>query len=62
MILNDVIELGSCHLKQIGMKILVPNPGFGHSECGMQQPNIANAKTPPISLNLVGMDLDNIFD
>ena len=35
-----------------------------HSECpkpGLET-NIANAKTPPISLNLVGMDLDNIFD
>jgi hypothetical protein len=53
-----VIEIGSGHLIQAGMKILISNPGFGHSECGMQQPNIANAKTPPISLNLVGMDLE----
>jgi len=44
------------------MKILVSKPGFGHSECGMQQFNIANTKTPPISLNLVGMDLNDIFD
>ena len=62
MILNDVIEIGSCHLKQIGMKILVSNPGFGHSERGVQQFNIANTKTPPISVNLVGMDLNAIFD
>ena len=62
MILNDMIKIGSAHLKQAGMKILVSKPGFGHSECGIQQSNIANTKTPPISVNLVGMDLNDIFD
>ncbi len=61
MILNDVIEIGSGHLKQAGMELSISKPGFGHSECGMQQFNIANTKTPPISLNLVGMDLNDIF-
>jgi len=62
MILNDVIEIGRGHFEQAGMKILVSKAGFGHSERGMQQFNIANTEAPAIPLNLVSMNLNDIFD
>ncbi|MDH4188157.1 MAG: hypothetical protein OEV08_14290, partial [Nitrospira sp.] len=62
VILNDMIEIRGGHFKQIGMKILIANPGFRHSECRMQQLNIADTKTPTIPPNLVGMNLNDILD
>jgi hypothetical protein len=43
MILNDVVQIGCGHLKEVGMEILIPETRFMHSDRRPQQLNIPNA-------------------
>jgi hypothetical protein len=57
MVLDDMKEVSRCHLIEITMEIASSESGSRHSQCGLKQPQIADARIAPITIYLIAMNL-----
>jgi hypothetical protein len=57
VISNDVKKIRGGHLKKVAMQIASAEPGSGHCEGGLKQPQISNTAFPPVSFDLISMNL-----
>jgi len=60
MILRKMKSIGRRHFKKILMKPDSAKACFGLGQGGLQEMNIPNPVSPPIKLNLVGVDFHHL--
>jgi len=62
MVLNQVKKISGGHFKEVGVKVGVTKAGLRHGNRGFQKAYIANAGAPPIQLNHLAMDFENLIE
>lgn len=55
-------EVGRCHLKKIGMKILVAGSCLRHGESGQEEVQIPDPFTAAVPCYLVAVNLEDLFE
>lgn len=59
---DDMEEVSSRHLKEIGMQVLVAYSSLRHGEGGLEEPKIPDAFSSAVSRYLVVVNLQDLFE
>jgi hypothetical protein len=57
MVLDDMKEVSRCHLIEITMEIASAESCSRHSQGGLKQPQVADARIAPIAIYLIAVNL-----